>query len=110
MKAKFPKIRVGSGAYIALVTVTVLLSVAYVSFQQGAKQDKYFGPNSCRSAFTTIADQLDGSKDATASAIRGIDGAENKDAEIKRLVQECLGELPEIESAVPVTVPPTVKK
>jgi hypothetical protein len=105
MKVKLPKFKLGNGAYFALVAVTVLLSVAYVSFQQGAKQDKYFGPNSCRSAFTTIADQLDGSKDATASAIRGLDGVENKDAEIKRLVQECLGELPELQ--VPVT---TVKK
>lgn len=104
MKAKLPKIKLGNGAYIALVTVTVLLSVAYVSYQQGAKQDKYFGPNSCRMAFTTIADQLDGSKDATAAAIRGVDGTDNKDAEIKRLVQECLGELPELKATV-TTVP-----
>lgn len=108
MKAKFPKIRLGNGAYVALVTATVLLSVAYVSYEQGAKQDKYFGPNSCRTAFVTIADQLDSSKDATASAIRGVDGEANKDAEIKKLVQECLGELPEIAS-VPATTTTVAK-
>lgn len=94
-------------AYAALVILAVIVTVGVLCYKQGAKQPKYFGPNSCRAAFSAIADQLDGSKDATAAAIRGTSNPAEGEDKIRTLVNQCLGELPNLETSGSVSTAPT---
>lgn len=94
----------------AFMGITALLAAIFFSgYTLGAKVDKPNPAMSCRRAFDTIAQQLDGSKDATAAAIRGTSGPANKDAEITKLVTECLGELPPLPepATTTTTIAPT---
>lgn len=97
------------GAFMGITAI--IAAIFFGGYTLGAHVDKPNAPMSCRRAFDTIAQQLDGSKDATAAAIRGTNGPENKDAEITKLVTECLGELPPLPEPSTTTtttvVPPT---
>lgn len=95
------------GAFIGVAAI--LAAIFFGGYTLGARIDKPNPAMSCRRAFDTIAQQLDGSKDATAAAIRGTNGPANKDAEITKLVTECLGELPPLPepATTTTTVAPT---
>lgn len=89
-------------AFVGLIAIALVTIIYVAGYSQGKKQ-QYFGPNSCRSAFAAIADQLDGAKDATAQAIRGTSGDPSKNGEISKLVNQCLGELPVLKSDLTTT-------